>query len=145
MKACLGVILSAAAISACAPRPVQTTSLQSAPLRQSAEFDYRRLHSAAGKFLTSDVLEANRDLPLLHVLSTYVLGFPLTYSGRPTPSLPAGCSLQVFVNGLPSFDTFDMIRPSDLLGVEYYRAATAPGKYRRSFSDCPVLLLWLRP
>jgi hypothetical protein len=144
MKACLAVILAAAAISACAARRVET-SLQPDPLSHSVEFEYRRLHSAAGKFLTADLLEANRDLPLLQVLSTHVLGFPLTGDGRPTPGLPTGCSLQVFVNGLPSFDTLNMIRPHDLLGVEYYRAATAPLKYQRAFSDCPVLLLWLRP
>ena len=53
--------------------------------------------------------------------------------------------MDVYVNGLRSIDAFDGIRPRDLLGVEYYQAGGGPVKYRRAFSTCPVLLLWLKP
>jgi hypothetical protein len=53
--------------------------------------------------------------------------------------------VDVYVNGLRSIHAFDGIQPRELFGVEYYEAASAPVKYRRAFSTCPVLLLWLKP
>ena len=101
------------------------------------------MHSAAGRFITADVLRVNGDRSLDDVLRERLPGFERSSGARPSP--PSGkCNVDVYVNGLHSSDVFDGIRPRDLLGVEYYTAATAPVKYRRAFSACPVLLLWLR-
>lgn len=163
MKSLL-IALCAITVSACAggrlhtkpsasPSPEQTGGDEgalSAPVSTSAsgrfnqsEFDYRRLHSAAGQFITADELAANGDVPLVLVLSTHIRGFNQTGDGRAAPGLPP-CAPDVFVDGLPVIDVLDALHPRDLLGVEYYEPASAPVKYRRAFSGCPVLLLWLR-
>jgi hypothetical protein len=115
----------------------------SADANSQSEFDYRRVHSSAGRFITADVLSANGNRSLEEVLREHLLGFE---SSSARPSSPNGkCGVDVYVNGLHSIDAFDDIRPRDLLGVEYYEAGSAPVKYRRSFSTCRVLLLWLTP
>jgi hypothetical protein len=154
-------VLSALAAAACvrgAPRvePVsasseaqsggrENTTLQgSADANSQSEFDYRRVHSSAGRFITAGVLSANGDRSLEEVLREHLLGFASSRGARPSP--PNGtCGVDVYVNGLHSIDVFDGIRPRDLLGVEYYEAGSAPVNYRRAFSTCPVLLLWLKP
>jgi hypothetical protein len=108
-----------------------------------SEFDHRRVHSSAGQFITAEVLSANGDRSLEEVLRQRLPGFESSSGAR--PSQPNGqCGLNVYVDGLRSIDTFDGIRPRDLLGVEYYQGASAPEKYRRAFSTCPVLLLWFK-
>ena len=154
-------VLSALAAAACvrgAPRvePVPASSVAqsdggenprlqgSADANSQSEFDYRRVHSSAGRFITADVLSANGNRSLEAVLRERVLGFERSSGAR--PSQPNGkCGVNVYLNGLPSIDAFDGIRPRDLLGAEYYEAGSAPVKYRRAFSTCPVLLLWLKP
>lgn len=108
-----------------------------------SEFDYRRVHSPGGRFITADVLNANGDRSLDDLLRARLVGFENS-AGR--PSRPNGeCGLDVYVNGLRAVDAFDGIHPRDLIGVEYYEAGSAPVKYCRAFSTCPVLLLWLKP
>jgi hypothetical protein len=154
-------VLSALAAAACvrgAPRvepvpasPVaQSGGRENARLQGSAdansqsEFDYRRVHSAAGRFITADVLSASGDRSLDEVLRERLLGFEGSSGARLSP--PNGkCGVDVYVNGLHSIGAFDGIRPGDLLGIEYYQAVSAPVKYRRGLSTCPVLLLWLKP
>jgi hypothetical protein len=153
-------VLSALAFAACvrdaarveavpASSVAQWDGHENAGLQGSADgnsrsaFDYRRVHSPAGRFITADVLSANGDRPLEEVLRERLLGFESSSGARPSP--PNGkCSVDVYVNGLHSSDAFDGIRPRELFGVEYYKAATAPVKYLRAFSTCPVLLLWLK-
>jgi hypothetical protein len=113
-----------------------------ASLAAQSEFAYRRAHSSAGRFIAADVLSANGDRPLEEVLRERLLGFDNASSARPSPQNEK-CGVNVYVNGLHS--TLDGILPRDLLGVEYYEASNAPVKYRRAFSTCPVLLLWLKP
>ena len=114
---------------------------RSATANGQSEFEYRRHHSAAGQFVTADVLAASGDMPLITVLKTHILGFG--GDGRAMP--PTGnCGVDVFVNGLRVIDVLDELHPRDLIGVEYYEAASAPVKYRRAFSSCPILLLWLK-
>jgi hypothetical protein len=155
MKMPCAALVAVVALSACVHGAVRVDtepsihlaamrSAESASSNEQSEFDHRRLHSAAGQFLTADVLAANRDLSLAQVLSTYILGFA-TGGGVRGSGVETRCKLHVFVNGLPADDTFDAIRPHDLIGVEYYKATSAPIKYRRAFSECPVLLLWLKP
>jgi hypothetical protein len=111
--------------------------------RAQSEFDDRRLHASAGRFITADVLSANGDRSLEAVLRERLLGFESRGDARPSP--PNGeCGVDVYVNGLHSINAFDSILPRDLLGVEYYEAGSGPVKYRRAFSTCPVLLLWLK-
>jgi hypothetical protein len=154
-------VLSALAAAACvrgAPRvePVPASSVAqsagrdnarlqgSADANSQSEFDYRRVHASAGRFITADVLSANGDRSLEDVLRERLLGFESSSGARPSP--PNGkCGVDVYVNGLHSIDAFDGIRPRDLLGVEYYEAGSVPVRYRRAFSTCPVLLLWLKP
>jgi hypothetical protein len=109
-----------------------------------SEFEQRRLHNAGGQFLGAGVLAANGDIPLLELLTTRLRGFTTTGDARGAAGVRSSCELQVFVNGLPTAAAFDALHPRDLFGVEYYDAASAPIKYRRAFSACPVLLLWLR-
>jgi hypothetical protein len=153
-------VLSALAAAACvrgAPRvepvpasPVaQSGGRENARLQGSAdansqsEFDYRRVHSAAGRFITADVLSANGNRSLEEVLREHLLGFESSSGARPSP--PNGkCGVDVYVNGHHSIEALDGIRPRDLLGVEYYQRGSAPVKYRRAFSICPILLLWLK-
>ena len=154
-------VLSALAAAACVrgaarAEPAPASSVAQSGGRENArlqgsgdansqsEFDYRRVHSSAGRFITADVLSANGDRSLEEVLREHLLGFASTRGARPLP--PNGkCGVDVYVNGLHSIAAFDVIRPRDLLGVEYYEAASAPVQYRRTFSTCPVLLLWLKP
>ncbi|MFL5616322.1 MAG: hypothetical protein ACJ796_21830 [Gemmatimonadaceae bacterium] len=154
-------VLSAVGAAACVrggprvePAPAASSVMQSgdrengARLQASAnansqsDFEYRRMHSSAGRFITAVVLSANGDRSLDDLLRARLVGFE---SGTGRPSRPNGeCGLDVYVNGLRSVDAFDGIRPRDLIGVEYYEAGSAPVKYRRAFSTCPVLLLWLK-
>jgi hypothetical protein len=123
----------------------ENAGLQGLPDANSqSEFDYRRVHSSAGRFITADALRATGDRSLEEVLRERLLGFESSRGAR--PSRPNGtCGVDVYVNGLHSTDAFDGMRPRDLLGVEFYEASSAPVKYRRAFSTCPVLLLWLKP
>jgi hypothetical protein len=115
----------------------------SADANSQSEFDYRRVHSSAGRFITADVLSANGDRSLDEVLRERLLGFESSRGAGPSP--PNGkCGVDVYLNGLHSIDAFDGIRPRDLLGVEYYEAGSAPEKYRRAYSACPILVLWLK-
>jgi hypothetical protein len=108
-----------------------------------AGFEYRRVHSGAGQFIAADVLAASGDEPLLTVLRNRILGFPSF--GPPSGSRgdQSGC-LDQYVNGQRVADVIDTIHPRDLYGVEYYQASSAPVAYRRAFSTCSVLLLWLQ-
>jgi len=106
-------------------------------------FEYRRLHSAAGQFITRDALLAAGDVPLSIVLRSRLLGFTVSAPSAPGRENQSRC-LDVFLNGLRILELIDTIRPSELSGVEYYQASSAPVAYRRAFSTCPTLLLWLR-
>ena len=109
-----------------------------------SEFEDRRHHSAAGRFITADVLAASGDLPLIDVLRNHITGFVAPGDGRPPRGFNDNCGIDVFVDGLRTVDVLDLIRPRDLVGVEYYDASAAPVKYRKAFSSCPILLLWLK-
>ncbi|HKN68483.1 MAG TPA: hypothetical protein VJW73_19500 [Gemmatimonadaceae bacterium] len=82
---------------------------------------------------------------MIQLLTTHIRGFKTSGDSHGIPGFASSCSVSVFVNGLPTGDVLTLLRPRDLLGVEYYEATSAPVKYRRAFSSCPVLLLWLRP
>ena len=133
-----------------APAPVSSVVFYDSDAARSAsssgqsEFEDRRQHSAAGRFITADVLAANGDLPLIDVLRIHITGFTAPGDSRPPRGYNDNCGLDVFVNGLRAVDVLDLIRPRDLVGVEYYEASTAPVKYRKAFSSCPMLLLWLK-
>ena len=109
-----------------------------------SEFEDRLHHSAAGRFITADVLAANGDLPLIDVLRIHITGFTAPGESRPPRGFNDNCGLDIYVNGLRTVDVLDLLRPRDLAGVEYYEAASAPVKYRKAFSSCPILLLWLK-
>ena len=109
-----------------------------------SEFEYRLHHSAGGRFITAEVLAASGDLPLVDVLRIHINGFVAPGDSRPPRAYNDRCGLDVYVNGLRTIDVFDIIRPRDLVGVEYYEASSAPVRYRTAFSSCPVLLLWLK-
>ena len=109
-----------------------------------SEFEYRLHHSAGGRFITADVLAASGDLPLVDVLRIHITGFVAPGDSRPPRGYNDRCGLDVYVNGLRTIDVFDIIRPRDLVGVEYYEASSAPVRYRTAFSSCPILLLWLK-
>jgi hypothetical protein len=133
-----------------APGPVAATrsyagdAASSAYANSQSEFEYRRHHSAAGRFITADVLQANADLPLVDVLRIHITGFAMPGDPQPARGFNNRCGPDVYVNGLRAIDAFDSIRPRNLSGVEYYEASSAPAKYRRALSTCPVLLLWLK-
>lgn len=165
MRLCLAATFAALALSACARGHVRTSPSAEygdvagdvdvlaqpgarAPLASSnyrSEFEERLRHSAAGQFITGDVLAANGDELLIQVLTTHIRGFTTTGDSHGAPGFASSCSVSVFVNGLPTGDVLTLLQPRDLVGVEYYEATSAPVKYRRAFSSCPVLLLWLRP
>jgi hypothetical protein len=133
-------VLCALAAAACV-RGARHIEPPPAASAAESEFAYRRAHSPAGRFITADVLHANGDRSLESVLREHLPGFGSSRGARPN----GNCGVDVYVNGLRSIDAFDGILPRDLLGVEYYEAGSAPVKYRRAFSTCPVLLLWLKP
>jgi hypothetical protein len=87
------------------------------------------------------VLAANVDTPLSIVLKGHLTGF--LQDAAALPRSGQNPCLDVYLNGFQILDLLDTIRPGDLYGVEYYQAASAPVAYRRTFSTCPVLLLWL--
>lgn len=107
------------------------------------EFEFRRLHAAAGQFITPDVLAAYGDLPLGDVLRSRLRGFGLP-SDRMNRGLDAGCTMAIYVNRGRTADVIADLHPRDLAGVEYYEATSAPLQYRPTLSSCPVLLLWLK-
>jgi len=133
-----------------APTPVTSTleydsdAATFASANGQSEFEYRLHHSAAGRFITADVLEANGDLPLIDVLRIHITGFVAPGDSRPPRGFNDQCGLDVYVNGLRIADVYDNIRPRELVGVEYYEASSAPVQYRKAFSTCPILLLWLK-
>jgi hypothetical protein len=138
MMRTLCAILVAITMAACGW--ARASSL-SAPVAAGSEFDYRLHHSAGGRFITRDVLATSGDLPLADVLRSHIVGFGDTRDARAYSGMPA-CGMDVYLNGLRIIGNLDAIRSNDLVGVEYYQAATAPVKYRRAMSSCPVLLLW---
>lgn len=108
-----------------------------------AEFEYRRIHAAAGQFITESELARDADFPLFAVLVRHLRGFTNFRDGRVVNEADIPSQLDVYVNGLRSFGLD--VRPRDLMGVEYYQASDAPVSYRRPFKSAPVLLLWLKP
>ena len=108
-----------------------------------AEFEYRRIHSAAGQFITESELAREADAPLVDVLVRHFRGFTNLRDGRVVSEADIPSQLDVYVNGFRSLGLD--VRPSDLVGVEYYQASEAPIKYRRAFTSLPVLLLWMKP
>lgn len=107
-----------------------------------AEFEYRRIHAAAGQFITEPQLAREADAPLIDVLRRHLRGFTNLRDGRVVSDVDILSQLDVYVNGLRSVGVD--VRPRDLLGVEYYQASEAPVNYRRAFTSAPVLLLWLK-
>ena len=108
-----------------------------------AEFEYRRIHAAAGQFITESELAKEADAPLVDVLVRHLRGFTNLRDGRVVSREDIPSQLDVYVNGLRSAGL--NVPPSDLMGVEYYQASDAPVSYRRPFTSVPVLLLWLKP
>ena len=106
------------------------------------EFEYRRIHSAAGQFITERELAREADVPLIGVLRRHLRGFTNSRDGRVLSDVDILSQVDVYVNGLRSAGVD--LRPGDLMGVEYYQASAAPVKYRRAFTSAPVLLLWLK-
>lgn len=127
------------------PPPPRRVSPPTSPAEsRRAEFEYRRIHAAAGQFITESELATDGDLPLVDVLRRHVRGFTnLLRDGRVVSDVDVASQLTVYVNGLRSAGLD--VAPRDLMGVEYYQAAEAPVTYRRPFTSAPVLLLWLKP
>ena len=108
-----------------------------------AEFEYRRIHAAAGQFITESELAKETNAPLVDLLVRHLRGFTTLRDGRMVSAEDILSQLDVYVNGLRSVVL--NVPPSDLMGVEYYQASDAPVSYRRPFTSVPVLLLWLKP
>lgn len=113
-----------------------------APTAAASEFEFDRLHDAGGQFVTRDVFAANPDRSLADVLREHIVGFGDPRDARASAGGPV-CALEVYLDGLRIIGNLDGIRPAELAGAEYYQTGTAPLKYRRAFSSCPVLVLWL--
>jgi hypothetical protein len=157
VAALLGVIGCAASRRPADPAPspaVAGANDQSAPPRRVspplspaearlAEFEYRRIHSAAGQFIAEPELSREADAPLIDVLRRHIRGFTNLRDGRVVSDGDIPSQLDVYVNGLRSVGLD--VRTRDLVGVEYYQASAAPDKYRRGFTSLPVLLLWMKP
>jgi hypothetical protein len=125
--------------------PGRTGASSASPLDAGrAEFEYRRLHSAGGQFITRDELARVANFPLLDILQTHIRGFASRRNAQPSIAGDVTATIEVYLNGLRT-TTIDGLRPADLMGVEYYQANAAPVKYQRTFSSAPVLLLWLKP
>jgi hypothetical protein len=123
-----------------APRRV---SLPTSPAESRlAEFEYRRIHAAAGQFITEAELASEADAPLIAVLRRHLRGFTNLRDGRVVSEVDIPSQLDVYVNGFRSVG-LDVL-PRDLAGVEYYQASEAPVKYRRAFTSVPMLLLWMK-
>jgi hypothetical protein len=157
VAALLGAIGCAAARRSAEPAPppaVAGSDDQLAPPRRAspppspaesrlAEFEYRRLHAAAGQFITEPELARGADAPLIDVLRRHLRGFANLRDGRVVGEVDISSQLDVYVNGLRSLGLD--VSPKDLAGVEYYQASEAPAKYRRAYTSVPVLLLWMKP
>lgn len=125
--------------------PGGTGASSASPLdARRAEFEYRRLHSAGGQFITQDELARVANLPLLDILRTRIRGFASRRNAQVSIPGDVTATIDVYLNGLRT-GTIDGLRPADLMGVEYYQANAAPVKYQRTLSPAPVLLLWLKP
>jgi len=124
--------------------PPRRVSPPSSPAESRlAEFEYRRIHAAAGQFITEPEMAREADAPLIDVLRRHFRGFTNLRDGRVVGEADIPSQLDVYVNGLRSVGLD--VRPRDLVGVEYYQASEAPVQYRRAFRSVPVLLLWLKP
>jgi hypothetical protein len=55
------------------------------------------------------------------------------------------CFVQVYLDGVKVNSDIELVRTSELYGVEYYTGASMPVQYRISGSACGVLLAWTRP
>ncbi|MFQ5550468.1 MAG: carboxypeptidase-like regulatory domain-containing protein [Gemmatimonadales bacterium] len=60
--------------------------------------------------------------------------------------LQPGCSVPVFVDGLPLPDVFldDFIEPDQIEGVEYYDPGSIPAEFSELDNSCGLLMIWLR-
>lgn len=111
------------------------------PAGVASEFEFRRRHSAAGRFITRDVLASSGDLSLADVLRTHIVGYGESRDARAYAGMVV-CGVDVYLDGMRIIGNLDEIRPAELAGVEYYQPSGAPIKYRRPLAACPVLLLW---
>src|SRR5437764_1076142 len=67
-----------------------------------AEFEYRRIHSAAGQFIAEPELAREADAPLIDVLRRHIRGFTNLRDGRVVSDGDIPSQLDVYVNGLRS-------------------------------------------
>lgn len=127
--------------------------------RRMAEF-YSRESMHIGRFLTDSALAAEKTRDLGLVLSMRFPGLrvepdndsPGHYrlvSIRPQNAnalqVVAGpCPVDVYIDGFRSFEDFRGLYPSDLAGIEFYSAESAPVQYRLNTGGCAVLLLWTK-
>jgi hypothetical protein len=136
-------------------------------------FEERRLHGAAGYFVSDSVLRKADDRTLANVLRTHIPGINIVQRGRfellaPPPSCQtafggkSGPPPDVYVDGvrLPhppppphrnfsagGMQPFDLseFHVSNLAGVEYYPdAALLPPEFSATAKGCGALLLWTR-
>jgi len=111
------------------------------PVGVASEFEFRRRHSASGRFITRDVLASSGDLSLGDVIRTHIVGYGESRDARAYAGTVV-CGVDVYLDGMRIIGNLDEIRPAELAGVEYYQPSGAPIKYRRPLAACPVLLLW---
>lgn len=122
---------------------------------REAAFDENRKNS--GRFLTRDVFEQGNGRPLVGLVTTKFSGLRVMNAGGKdviaTTRGAAGmrdCYLQIILNGLNVSRTglFDLntINSINVIGVEFYTAATTPNKYNQfdSGSACGTIVVWTK-
>jgi hypothetical protein len=124
-----------------------------------AAFEERRANPGGGRFFTSDIFEKARGSNVSDILLGRVPGLrrvnvqhtmvrPL--AGRSTTKY--NCYIAIIVNGLTvyttsygeSFYDVDALSASDIIGAEFYPAATIPPQYNQVGSACGLLMLWTK-
>ena len=129
----------------------------SMPAANLAEFN-RRKRMGIGRFVEDTVFEKHQleDLALLlpkilpgvratphpDLPGRYIL--KSTRAGNSVRTAMAGCSVDIYLDGIQLADVLDLLKPTDVAGAELYSMDAAPAQYRRPYGACHVLLLWSR-
>lgn len=121
------------------------------------EFEDRVRARGGGSFVSGEVLAKSAGRMLGDVLRASMRGLSIAsapdgsqyaVSAREATSLKGAlrpCPVKVFLNGMALGDsTLSNFEPGELAGAEYHDPSTAPVQYRRTGTQCGVLLLWSR-
>ena len=137
--------------------PLVATTVRSSTLESNGFYERRYWGEmlGVGEFLTPEYLERWRPMRMSQLLEQHTMLHPRLVRGGPTPGTFGGC-VQVYLDNINmnnlddgagnSFTLDSVLLPSEVAGVEVYRASTSlpAGTMRFGVGRCGLVLIWTR-